>query len=138
MTTQLDRMEAAIAAMAQMVRRLDLEQRQQVSLLSFLSNGVQIMSLTADQSKAATDALVAKADLALAALVTIQTSNTALTGQLATLQAQVTALQAQIASGEMSPADAAEIQAGIAEAQAESAKIDAALAPVVASAAKTA
>jgi hypothetical protein len=92
----------------------------------------EIMSIIADQSKAATDLLVAKAEAALAALATVQASNTALGGQLTTLQAQVAALESAIAAGNPSPSDAAELQAGIAEAQAEVAKIDAALNPVVA------
>jgi len=117
--------DPTIADVIALLRRIDLEQQQQNSLVNALSFGVQIMSQTADNTKASVDTLAGKVDAFIAA---VQPAIGNLQTKLDAAVAQVTQLQQQIASGEPSPADAAELQATITEAAAESAKVDAALA----------
>lgn len=113
--TQLDRIEAAIAALAAKATRIDLEQQQQTNLLNAISTGVQIMSMTADQTSAALDA---KVDNLIAA---IQPGLQVLRDQLAAAQTQIADLQAGDA------ADVVTLTATIAAAQAETAKVQTAI-----------
>lgn len=123
--TQLDRIEAALAAMATHLNRLDLQQQQQTGLLIAITNGVQLMSQTADSTKAAVDALDTKVDTLIAA---IQPAIATLREQLATAQQQAVALQAQLTAAQSdAAADAAELAGTIASAQAEGVKVQTAI-----------
>lgn len=115
-----------------MAKLNEIEQRQthQTGLIAALTEGVQIMSSTVDNTKAAIDQLIVKDDALLAAFQTIATSNASLQAMLTGLQQQVAQLQQQIASGDPSPGDVVTLASAVSEAQAEGAKIDAALATI--------
>jgi septal ring factor EnvC (AmiA/AmiB activator) len=116
--TQLDRIEAAIAALKAELDIVRSQNNQQTSLLNAISTGVQIMSDIATSTDAAVTDLDAKVDTFLAAVSpTIQ----GLRDALAAAQAQVAALQAGDA------ADAALLGGTLAHAQAEAAKVQAAI-----------
>lgn len=100
------------------LERIDLQNRQQTGLLIALTNGVQIMSQTADTTKTTVDALDAKVDELIAKVGPgLQT----LRDQLAAAQTQIAALQAGDA------ADVATLSATISAAQDETAKVQAAI-----------
>ena len=82
---------AALASLASAVHRVDLQNAQQTGLLVALTNGVQIMNATADQTAAAVAALDAKVDAFIAA---VQPAVTTLQQALAAAQQQIAALQA--------------------------------------------
>lgn len=82
---------AAISAVKAELDTVKLQNAQQTGLLIALTNGVQIMNATADQTKAAVDSLDAKVDQFIAA---VQPVVTTLQQSLATAQALIAQLQA--------------------------------------------
>lgn len=124
--TQLDRIEAAQAAQAKHLDRLDVQNQQQTALLIALSNGVQLMSTQVDSEVAAEQNLAVKVDSLLAAFAAGQTANASLQQSIADLTAQIAQLRAD---GVITAADADKLTAATTEMAAKSAAIDTALTP---------
>ncbi len=108
----------AVAAVKSELDTVKLQNNQQTSLLAALTEGVQIMSMTADSTQATVTDLDTKVDTLISL---VQPSIQALRDALAAAQTQIAALQAGDA------ADVVTLSATISAAQAEAVKVDAAI-----------